>query len=89
MLQEVQELFDGSTSIVDPRDPSETIESNWTDTFMNDMGDTIIFAVDHEQDQGGHPYYEVSKSDICRAMCEQGLCDKLIESFLKSRLKLR
>lgn len=89
MLQEVRELFDETTSIVDPRDPSKTIESNWTSTYMNDMGDTIIFGVDHEQDQGGHGYFEVSKSDICRAMCEQGLCDNLIESFLKSKLNLR
>ena len=87
MLKAVQKMYDRGTYIEDPKDEFEEINVSWDYKGWNDLGDTIMFQVDHEINYDGNPYLEVSKEELCRAMCAEGLCDKLIESFLKRHLK--
>ena len=87
MLKEVQNLYDMGTTVelFDDYEPEEKHES-WDYKGWNDLGDTIMFQVDHELNDD-NPYLEVSKEELCRAMCAEGLCDDLIERFLKRNLK--
>ena len=87
MLKEVQEMYDRGTYVEDPIDEDEEINVSWDHKGWIDLGDTIQFQVDHEINYDGNPYLEVSKEELCKAMCAEGLCDKLIESFLRKNLK--
>lgn len=90
MLKEVQEMYDMGTVLTSDENGDyldEEIEVSWDYKGWNDLGDTIMFQVDHEINYDGNPYLEVSKEELCRAMCAEGLCDDLIEKFLKRNLK--
>ena len=87
MLKEVQEMYDMGTSIQDPKDDGWFLEVPWDYKGWNDLGDTISFQVDHEINYDENIYLEVSKAELCQAMCAEGLCDDLIKKFLKRNLK--
>jgi|13_taG_2_1085334.scaffolds.fasta_scaffold00002_357 hypothetical protein len=87
MLKSVQEMYDMGTYIEDPKDEFEEINVSWDYKGWIDLGNSIQFQVNHEINYDGNPYLEVSKEELCRAMCAEGLCDDLIKKFLKRNLK--
>ena len=89
MLKEVQEMYNKGTYIEDPKDEFEEINVPWDYKGWNDLGDTIMFQVDHEINYDENIYLEVSKAELCQAMCEEGLLDQVIDKFLKKGLRTR
>ena len=56
----------------------------WDSKELIITDDEVLFEVTGVR---GSMAQRVSKADLCKAMCESGLCDKHIESFLKKQLK--
>ena len=87
MLKEVQEMYNKGTYIEDPKDRFEEINVPWDYKGWIDLGDTIMFQVDHEINYDENIYLEVSKAELCQAMSEEGLLDQVIDKFLKKSLR--
>ena len=82
VIYEAQRMYDMGQAIQGK--DGQFRPANWDKKDLIITDDEVLFEVTGVR---GSMAQRVFKSDLCKAMCESGLCDDLIESFLKSQLK--
>ena len=82
VIYEAQKMYDMGQAIQGKDGQFRSFKWDSKDLIITD--DEVLFEVTGIR---GSMAQRVSKADLCKAMCESGLLDDVIESFLKSQLK--
>ena len=82
VIREAQKMYDMGQAIQGKDGQFRSFK--WDSKDLEITNDEVIFQVTGIR---GSMVQRVSKADLCKAMCESGLCDEHIKSFLKKQLK--
>lgn len=82
VIHEAQKMYD-MTQAIQGKD-GQFRPDYWDSKDLIITDDEVLFQVTGVR---GSMAQRVVKSDLCKAMCESGLLDNVIESFLKNQLK--
>ena len=82
VIYEAQRMYDMGQAIQGKDGQFRSFKWDKKDLIITD--DEVLFEVTGVR---GSMAQRVVKSDLCKAMCESGLLDNVIESFLKKQLK--